>query len=49
MLDSSPSDWATKYDSYYERKDGAFAKLVKGSSAPEFAKGKYYSKDGEAA
>nr|DAZ85028.1 MAG TPA: hypothetical protein [Caudoviricetes sp.] len=49
VLDSSPSDWATKYDSYYERKDGAFAKLVKGSSAPEFAKGKYYSKDGEAA
>lgn len=46
-LATSPSDWNTKYDSYYERKNGAFAKLEKGESAPEFAAGKYYSKNKE--
>lgn len=45
-LAASPSDWTTKYDSYYERKNGAFAKLEKGESAPEFAAGKFYEKDG---
>ena len=46
-LKDSPSDWASKYDSYYERKNGAFVKLEKGESAPEFAAGKYYSKAAE--
>ena len=46
-LKVSPADWASKYDSYYERKNGAFVKLEKGESAPEFAADKYYSKAAE--
>lgn len=46
-LKVSPADWASKYDSYYERNNGAFVKLEKGESAPEFAADKYYSKAAE--
>lgn len=43
--ESAPEDWSTKYTSYYTRVNGAFAAVPSGSSAPEYAKDKYYSKN----
>lgn len=41
LLTAQPSDWATKYGSYYEYKNGKYTAIT-GSSAPTFATGKYY-------
>ena len=43
-LDSEPTDWSNKYTGYFTRSNGVFS-AVEGSSAPEFAKGRYYKKD----
>ena len=42
--ESAPTDWSTKYTDYFTRANGAFVAVPSGSSAPEYAKNKYYSK-----
>lgn len=43
--DSAPSDWSTKYTEYFTRANGAFVAVPSGTSAPSYAKDKYYSKN----
>lgn len=47
LTDKSPTDWSSKYTSYYTRANGAFAAVAaaEGGSAPAWEKDKYYSKN----
>ena len=47
LTDKSPTDWSSKYTSYYTRANGAFVavKAAEGGSAPAWEKDKYYSKN----
>lgn len=42
-LEKSPVDWTSEFTKYFARENGAF-KALTGSSVPDFAAGKYYSK-----
>lgn len=43
LLSEEPSDWSTKYKSYYTKSEDTYA-AVSGSTAPTFAKDTYYKK-----
>ena len=47
LTTAAPNDWSTKYTSYFTRSNGAFVAVAaaESSSAPEWAKDKYYSKN----
>ena len=46
LTTQAPTDWSTKYTSYFTRSNGAFVAVTaaEGGSAPEWEKDKYYSK-----
>ena len=45
LTDKEPSDWSSKYSEYFTRVNGAFVAVPSGTSAPAWAKDKYYSKN----
>lgn len=47
LTDKEPSDWSSKYSEYFTRVNGAFVAVPAGTSAPAWAKDKYYSKNAD--
>ena len=45
LTDKEPSGWSSKYSEYFTRVNGAFVAVPSGTSAPAWAKDKYYSKN----